>query len=70
MVYGRDPNESQLFYQPTIECAVYSGRYEMIELLLKHGAQINNTSTLYEAMQSGSVDMLSFLMSKKVVDTN
>ena len=42
----------------------------MIELLLKHGAQINNTSTLYEAMQSGSVDMLSFLMSKKVVDIN
>ena len=57
-----DPNKSQLAHQPTIEHAAYFGKYEMMELLLKHGAQINGTKTLYKAMQSGSVDMLSLLM--------
>lgn len=67
---GRDPNQSQLAYRPPIEFAAYFGRYEMVELLLKHGAQINGTGALYKAMQSGSVDMLSFLTSKNGVDIN
>ena len=42
----------------------------MLKLLLKHGAPINGIYTVYQAMESGSVDMLSFLMSKKDVDIN
>ena len=67
---GCDPNKSQLAYQPTIEHAAYFGKYEMMQLLLKHGAQINGTKTLYNAMQSGSVDMLSLLISNTGGDIN
>lgn len=65
-----DPNKSQLAYQPTIEHAAYFEKYEMMKLLLKHGAQINGTKALYKAMQSGSVDMLSFLMNNTGGDIN
>ncbi|OJJ81203.1 uncharacterized protein ASPGLDRAFT_97077, partial [Aspergillus glaucus CBS 516.65] len=64
---GTDPNKSLLLYKPPIGSAAYFGNYEMLELLLKHGARINGTYTVYQAMESGSVDMLSFLMSKKDV---
>lgn len=67
---GCDPNKSQLAHRPTIEQAAYFEKYEMMELLLKHGAQINGTKTLYKAMQSGSVSMLSLLMSNTGGDIN
>ncbi|BCR87324.1 ankyrin repeat domain-containing protein [Aspergillus chevalieri] len=67
---GCDPNKSQLCYRPTIEHTAYWGKYGMMELLLKYGARINGTKTLYEAMQSGSVDMLSFLMRNTDGDIN
>lgn len=67
---GCDPNKSQLAHRPTIEQAAYFEKYEMMELLLKHGAQINGTKTLYKAMQSGSVSLLSLLMSNTGGDIN
>ena len=67
---GCDPNKSQLAHRPTIEQAAYFEKYEMMELLLKHGAQINGTKTLYKAMQNGSVSMLSLLMSNTGGDIN
>ena len=67
---GCDLNRSQLAYQPTIEHTAYFGKYEMMQLLLKHGAQINGTKTLYNAMQCGSVDMLSLLISNTGGDIN
>ncbi|PLN79628.1 ankyrin repeat-containing domain protein [Aspergillus taichungensis] len=67
---GCDPNKSQLCYRPPIEHTAYQGKYEMTKLLLKHGARINGTKALYEAMQSGNVDMLSLLMSIPDSDIN
>ena len=61
---------SQLAHRPTIEQAAYLGKYEMTELLLKHGSQINGTKTLFMAMQSGSVGMLSLLMRNTGGDIN
>ena len=65
-----DPNKSHVAYKPSIECAAASEQYEMTELLLKYGAQINGTRSLYMAMESNSADMLSFLTSNANGDIN
>jgi hypothetical protein len=62
LTHGVDPNESELYYRPSIQAAARHGSCEMMALFLEHGARIDATDTLLAAMDNNRVDMLRFLV--------
>lgn len=68
---GIDPNERRVYGgRPPIVSATHLGMFEMVNLLMKHGAQVKGTDALFEVMTSDRIDMLSYLVNRKGVDIN
>ena len=64
---GVDPNECQINHRAAVAAAAGLGTCEMMELLLDHGAVITGTDSLFAAVRSQRVDMLTLLVEKRKV---
>lgn len=56
--HGADPNANRCNTRSALECAIMRASTEVTELLLRHGAQLKNTSALKIAGYFGRTDML------------
>lgn len=68
---GVDPNEPRMYGgRPPIVSTAHLGMFEMMDLLMKHGAQVKGTNALFNVMTSDRMDVLSYLVNRKGVDVN
>ncbi|KAL2827125.1 ankyrin repeat-containing domain protein [Aspergillus cavernicola] len=63
--HGADPNCNLVEeYLSALSCAAYTGSFEMVDLLLQHGARLKGSNAIVEAAIYGNLEMMKHLLSK------
>ncbi|KAL3480408.1 ankyrin repeat-containing domain protein [Aspergillus californicus] len=65
LAHGADPNRNLVEeYLSALASAAYTGSFEMVDLLLQHGARLKGSNAIVEAAIYGNLEMVKHLLSK------
>ncbi|KAL3482636.1 ankyrin repeat-containing domain protein [Aspergillus germanicus] len=63
--HGADPNGNLVEeYLSALACAVYTGNFKLVDLLLQHGAQLKGSNAIVQAAIYDNLEMVKYLLSK------